>query len=500
MLTFDSTPTANSTNPVTSGGVYTALSNKADVSSIPTTLWQSGSGTNSAILKNSNLEANNPNEVAVGKYNYSPTGASSTTRTVFSVGVGTSNSPHNALVVKEDGKVYLLNAGYSYSTIEEEPEEGIPVETLYPIGYNQSDDCFAWAPSYDISEGDDVYGDSAYEALAVDGDYIWYSEEEPFNPPISGTIGFIVNDGKVDGFLYNLLLGYLATDQTKRAYITTNGIEIGISVYSDDTCSTPAVNGHYICVTGDIISFDVTNGLISNVEEYTEEEEEEPEEVMPADGMDPNSGGGDDEIPEDPGEEEEPEEEVPEEPTRSLSLRKAPMTKSRSTSSDYTCVITKDPRVNITFTSITIYNEGEDFSVVLDEDFTISPTSIQYENEFGEEVEEFNTDFEINIWNSGTTILSSIIQFDRLSSTGINTFTIVPSNDEVGIDLQLSVEEEPTEEIEELPIVITETLSKDLASLVRQGYFGRVQVHPDEWFVVTEPEEEGDPSIADAFG
>lgn len=37
-LSFDSTPTAGSTNPVTSGGVKTALNSKADTSSIPTTL------------------------------------------------------------------------------------------------------------------------------------------------------------------------------------------------------------------------------------------------------------------------------------------------------------------------------------------------------------------------------------------------------------------------------------------------------------------------------
>lgn len=35
-LTFDATPTADSTNPVTSGGVYTALAGKADTSDIPT--------------------------------------------------------------------------------------------------------------------------------------------------------------------------------------------------------------------------------------------------------------------------------------------------------------------------------------------------------------------------------------------------------------------------------------------------------------------------------
>ena len=35
-LTFDTTPKANSTNPVTSGGVYTALSGKANTSAIPT--------------------------------------------------------------------------------------------------------------------------------------------------------------------------------------------------------------------------------------------------------------------------------------------------------------------------------------------------------------------------------------------------------------------------------------------------------------------------------
>ena len=35
-MTFDSTPTANSTNPVTSGGVKKALDEKANTSAVPT--------------------------------------------------------------------------------------------------------------------------------------------------------------------------------------------------------------------------------------------------------------------------------------------------------------------------------------------------------------------------------------------------------------------------------------------------------------------------------
>lgn len=47
-LTFDDTPTENSTNPVTSGGVYTALSGKADAADIPTVPTNVSAFTNDA--------------------------------------------------------------------------------------------------------------------------------------------------------------------------------------------------------------------------------------------------------------------------------------------------------------------------------------------------------------------------------------------------------------------------------------------------------------------
>lgn len=47
-LTFDSTPTSGSTNPVTSGGVYTGLDGKQDKLTLPLDIAQGGTGANSA--------------------------------------------------------------------------------------------------------------------------------------------------------------------------------------------------------------------------------------------------------------------------------------------------------------------------------------------------------------------------------------------------------------------------------------------------------------------
>ena len=76
-------------------------------------LFVPGEGNNSAVQKNSNLEAKNPNEVAVGKRNYSNTDTGK--ETLFSVGVGKyAGQKENAVVVRQDGKAYLLNAGLAY--------------------------------------------------------------------------------------------------------------------------------------------------------------------------------------------------------------------------------------------------------------------------------------------------------------------------------------------------------------------------------------------------
>lgn len=225
---------------------------------------------------------------------------------------------HKLITIVRSGSGYDLVTS-EYTPEEEEPEEPLPEEPdepveflLRPIGSHVSSDYFAWASSYDINEGDEVYADDSGEEYAVDGEYVWYSEEEPWDPPIYGTTGFLVDGGLVTGFVYDMLLGYLSTDQSQKAYINTNQVGIGIPVYSDNTYLVSAVDGHYICVTGDVISFDVTNGLISDIEQLEEEEPEEESGVMPADGMDPDAGGGEDIVEEEPTDS--PEEEVEEEP------------------------------------------------------------------------------------------------------------------------------------------------------------------------------------------
>lgn len=52
-LTFDATPTGNSTNPITSGGVYTALQGKqATITGAATTIATSNLTTNRALISN----------------------------------------------------------------------------------------------------------------------------------------------------------------------------------------------------------------------------------------------------------------------------------------------------------------------------------------------------------------------------------------------------------------------------------------------------------------
>ena len=95
---------------------------------IPDVQFVPGTGTGSAVLKNAGLEANNPNEVAVGRNNFSETGNTDADKTIFSVGVGSAaNAKDNALIVKRDGKVYLKGAGYYVENFEE--EEPPTVET-----------------------------------------------------------------------------------------------------------------------------------------------------------------------------------------------------------------------------------------------------------------------------------------------------------------------------------------------------------------------------------
>jgi len=124
-----------------------------------------GSGTGSAVLKDANLEANNPNEVAVGRNNFSATGLADALKTIFSVGVGSSaNNKDNAIVVKRDGKVYLKGAGYIVMGEEDEHEEIQYSEHIIAdlaklvsqggLGYTQTiEDCDF---IYDDGQGHDV--------------------------------------------------------------------------------------------------------------------------------------------------------------------------------------------------------------------------------------------------------------------------------------------------------------------------------------------------------
>ena len=88
---------------------------------IPDVQFVPGTGTGSAVLKGAGLEANNPNEVAVGRNNFSGTDNTDADKTIFSVGVGLNGDfRNNAIVVKRNGRVYLKNAGYTVDAGDEQ--------------------------------------------------------------------------------------------------------------------------------------------------------------------------------------------------------------------------------------------------------------------------------------------------------------------------------------------------------------------------------------------
>lgn len=121
---------------------------------------------------------------------------------------------------------------------------------------------------------------------------------------------------------------FVAIQVASSAYIKSSELNkfleevIGVHVYSNTTCKTFAADDEYNTIVNGInnyyeslyvepeegeeeetewpipifTSFTVENGAISL---YTEEEEPE-EEVMPADDMDPDSGGGEDIVEDDP--------------------------------------------------------------------------------------------------------------------------------------------------------------------------------------------------------
>ena len=82
------------------------------------TRFEKGAGNNSAVLKGTGTTANNENEVAIGHNNISNTGDSADTKTLFSVGNGSSStSLANAFEVRENGDIYI-NIGSDYRTIQ----------------------------------------------------------------------------------------------------------------------------------------------------------------------------------------------------------------------------------------------------------------------------------------------------------------------------------------------------------------------------------------------
>ena len=82
------------------------------------TRFEKGAGNNSAVLKGTGTTANNENEVAIGHNNISNTGDSADTKTLFSVGNGSSStSLANAFEVRENGDIYI-NIGSNYRTLQ----------------------------------------------------------------------------------------------------------------------------------------------------------------------------------------------------------------------------------------------------------------------------------------------------------------------------------------------------------------------------------------------
>ena len=82
------------------------------------TRFEKGTGNNSAVLKGTGTTANNENEVAIGHNNISNTGDTADTKTLFSVGNGSSStSLANAFEVRENGDIYI-NIGSDYRTLQ----------------------------------------------------------------------------------------------------------------------------------------------------------------------------------------------------------------------------------------------------------------------------------------------------------------------------------------------------------------------------------------------
>ena len=62
------------------------------------------------------MEVKNNDEVALGVYNSSHTGADPSLQTIFSVGIGTSDADRkNALEIRRNGDAYMLVNGKNYN-------------------------------------------------------------------------------------------------------------------------------------------------------------------------------------------------------------------------------------------------------------------------------------------------------------------------------------------------------------------------------------------------
>jgi len=105
----------NSYKTTNDAAVQSLQNNKANSSDVK---FAAGTGTNSAILKGTNVTANNQGEVAIGKFNSSTTGSTESAKTLFTVGNGTSTTDRsNAFEVRENGDLWI-NLGNDYTKLQ----------------------------------------------------------------------------------------------------------------------------------------------------------------------------------------------------------------------------------------------------------------------------------------------------------------------------------------------------------------------------------------------
>ena len=187
-----------------------------------------------------------------------------------------------------------------------EGQEPIDIE-IAMLGYLESDQSKKAYSGGAYGINANVYSDESLTTPAVSGHYISY---------IAEILSFDVSNGRITNIdwvpeeqeeeepINHIELGHLSTDSSKKAYISVSDEDSvyesnpTIYAYSDEELETLAVNGNYVGDWGLVVSFNITNGLISDIE--VNEAPAEEENVMPADDMDPDSGGGEDIVEEDP--------------------------------------------------------------------------------------------------------------------------------------------------------------------------------------------------------